>query len=143
MRRFQSHINNVMNRDTTVCTDSIRLENDPRQLMVEQLRVMRALTELLGVLGEGHGSAVVVGVHDPGLRVLAAEPLQLLLEHGVVVLREVVVRLEAADGVVVAPVLARVQGQVRRRAADRQVARHHQVPRAGSDQFLRQHIVIE
>lgn len=95
-----------------------------------------ALTELLGVLGEGHGGAVVVGVHDPGLRVLGPERLQLLLEHGVVVLSEVVVRLEAAGGVVVAAVPAGVQGQVRRRAAHRQVPRHHQVRRAGFDQPL-------
>ena len=94
------------------------------------------LTELLGVLGEGHGGAVVVGVHDPGLRVLGPERLQLLLEHGVVVLREVVVRLEAAGGVVVAAVPAGVQSQVRRRAAHRQVPRHHQVRRAGLDQPL-------
>lgn len=96
----------------------------------------KVLTELLGVLGEGHGGAVVVGVHDPGLRVLEPERLQLLLEHGVVVLREVVVGLEAAGVVVVAAVPAGVQGQVRRRAAHGQVPRHHQVRRAGLDQPL-------
>ena len=95
------------------------------------------LTELLGILGEGHGCAVVVGVHDPGLGVLEAKHLQLLLDHGVVALREVVVRFQAADGVVVAPVLAGMQGQVRRRAPHRQVPRHHQVHRAGFDQPLR------
>jgi hypothetical protein len=94
------------------------------------------LTELLGVLSEGHGGAVVVGVHDPGLRVLGPQRLQFLLEHGVVVLREVVVRLEAAGGVVVAGVPAGVKGQVSRRAADGQVPGHHQVRRAGLDQPL-------
>lgn len=97
---------------------------------------MCALTELLGILGEGHGGAVVVGVHDPGLRVLPAKPLQLLLDHGVVALRELVVRFQAAHGVVVAAVLARMQRQVRRRAAHRQVPRHHQVHRAAFDQPL-------
>jgi len=53
-----------------------------------------------------------------------------------VVLREVVVRLEAAGGVVVAAVPARVQGQVRRRAPNGQVPRHHQVRGAGLDQPL-------
>jgi hypothetical protein len=95
-----------------------------------------ALTELLGVLGEGHGGAVVVGVHDPRLRVLGPERPQLPLEHRVVVLREVVVRPEASGGVVVAAVAARVQGQVRRRAAHGQVPRHHQVRGAGLDQPL-------
>jgi hypothetical protein len=95
-----------------------------------------ALTELLGVLGEGHGGAVVVGVHDPRLRVLRPERPQLPLEHRVVVLREVVVRPEASGGVVVAAVAARVQGQVRRRAAHGQVPRHHQVRGAGLDQSL-------